>query len=148
MRARERENRAVVRGGFTLMEMMVVVMILVVLAGTAVPLYLKYLDDARINRAKTDVRTLTTAASAYKAKYGEYPASLRAMTTVEPDGTAPTLEESALVDPWFREYQYAAQGPHNQMYGKPDIWSQGPNPGNPNGQIGNWGVATAAGGGG
>jgi general secretion pathway protein G len=126
------------RGGFTLMEMLVVVAILVVLAGAAVPIYLKYLDEAKIDRARVDCKTLEGACLAYKLKHGDFPPSLLALTQPAPDGGLPSFEPGALQDPWQREYQYAAQGPHMSGYGKPDIWSLGPRPNDPNGIIGNW----------
>ena len=139
---RVREKQALVRGGFTLMEMLVVVAIIVVLAGAAVPMYLRYLDDARVSRAKIDCQSLTTAVEAYKVKYGDYPASLDALATQQPDGTPPYMERDKLLDPWQHAYQYAPQGPHNAALGKPDIWSLGPRMNDPNAQIGNWSAGT------
>jgi general secretion pathway protein G len=133
-----RERQAVRRAAFTLMEMLVVVAILVVLAGAAVPIYLRYLDQARIDRARVDCKNLEQAAEAYKIRYGDYPASLQVLTQPQPDGTLPTLEVSSLLDPWQREYQYAQQGTHNAAVGRPDIWSNGPRLGDANGMIGNW----------
>jgi general secretion pathway protein G len=136
---RLRERREVVRTGFTLMEMLVVVAILVVLAGAAVPIYMNYLENAKKDRAKVDVRTLAEACQAFQAQHGELPASLEVLTQPQADGQLATLETSSLLDPWFRPYQYQAQGQHNAATGKPDIWSQGPRPGDPNSIIGNWG---------
>jgi general secretion pathway protein G len=135
---RLREKRADVRGGFTLMEMLVVVAILVVLAGAAVPIYMRYLDDAKINRAKIDCKTIADAASAYQLKNGDFPASLEVLAQPQADGTKAYLEPSSLLDPWGHPYQYAPQGQHNAAYGKPDVWSNGPRLNDPNGIIGNW----------
>jgi general secretion pathway protein G len=135
MRVRERQHRAEVRGGFTLMEIMVVMMILVVLAGLAVPAYMRYLEDSRINTAFANCQTIASAAMAYKAEYGDFPASLAVLTQPTPDGKPPLLEAKALLDPWGREgYQYAPVGQHNALYGKPDVWVL-----DPSGRtIGNW----------
>jgi general secretion pathway protein G len=143
---RLRERPAVVRSGFTLMEMLVVVAILVVLAGAAVPIYMNYLENAKKDRAKIDCKALTTAVEAYKLRYGDYPPSLQALTQNAPDGSLPTLEPSALFDPWQHEYQYSPQGQHNAAYGKADIWSLGPRLNDPNGIIGNWSAAMGPGG--
>jgi general secretion pathway protein G len=132
------QRRAARRAAFTLMEMLVVVAILVVLAGAAVPIYLRYLEQSRIDIAKVGCKNLEQAAEAYKIRYGDYPASLQVLTQPQPDGTLPTLEGAALVDPWQREYQYTAQGSHNAATGRPDIWSTGPRLGDANGMIGNW----------
>lgn len=142
-----RKRRSAVRHGFTLMEILVVVAILVVLAGTGGVYYMKYLDDAKKDVARTQVRTaLTQAADAYYIKYGDYPQSLQSLTQPTPDGGKASLEPSALRDPWGREYQYAYPGQHHTSTGKPDIWSTGPRPGDPNGMIGNWDATQGAGG--
>ena len=133
-----RTPRAGVRGGFTLMEMLVVVTIIVVLAGIAVPIYLRYVEDAKRGRVQADVQTLTTAVEAYRMKFGDFPASLAVLTQPAPDGGPAYLEPTALLDPWNREYQYAPRGTHHAATGKADIWSLGSNPGDPNGIIGNW----------
>jgi general secretion pathway protein G len=138
MLLRRREERALARGGFTLMEMLVVVAILVVLAGSAVPIYMKYLDDAKKDRAKVDVKTLSTVVDTYMVKYGDPPASLEVLCQPPPEGGRPYLETSALIDPWNRPYMYTAQGQHNAHVGRPDIWSNGPRLNDPNGIIGNW----------
>lgn len=130
------------RAGFTLLEVLVVVAILVVMAGTGGVIYMRYLDDAKKDRARMDVRTLAGAVEAYMIRYGEYPASLAALTQPTPDGGRPSLEVGALLDPWNRQYQYAAPGQHGDhpLTGKPDIWSDGPQPGNAAGVIGNWAI--------
>jgi general secretion pathway protein G len=136
----QRERHAAVRGGFTLMEMLVVVAILVVLAGAAVPIYMRYLDDARKDRAKLDVKTIADTCETYYVKHGEYPPSLAVLVQPQPDGSRPYLEAAHLLDPWGHEYQYSAQGQHNAATGRPDVWSLGPRVNDPNGIIGNWGV--------
>jgi general secretion pathway protein G len=133
-----RQRNAAVRGGFTLMEMLVVVAILVILAGAAVPIYMRYLDDAKKGRAKMDVKTIEKACEAYFLKEGQYPASLAVLTQMQPDGSRPYLEADAIFDPWKRPYGYSPTPTHNVVSGKPDVWSEGPSPGNPASQIGNW----------
>jgi general secretion pathway protein G len=130
-------NRALRRGGFTLMEVLVVVAILVIMAGTGGVIYINYLQKAKMDRAKMDVQALTVAVQAYEANYGNLPTSLQQLTQLMPDGTKATVEASQLLDPWGNMYQYNPQGTHHGATGKPDIWSQGPP--NGNGQmIGNW----------
>jgi general secretion pathway protein G len=131
------ETRSATRGGFTLLEMMVVVAILVVLAGTGGVIYLRFLEDARKDTAKAQTRILAQTVAAYQVKYGDYPASLESLTQPT-DGGRPYLEPSALIDPWGRAYQYAVPGQHHPTTGEPDIWSQGPNVADPNGMLGNW----------
>src|SRR5437763_17035362 len=96
-----RQARALARAAFTLMEMLVVVAIIVVLAGAAVPIYLNYLDNAKLKRARIDVETLSREAKNYKAVMDEYPPSLDALTQPA-QGWKPTLKPQQLIDPWNR----------------------------------------------
>jgi general secretion pathway protein G len=132
-----RERKAPVRGGFTLMEMLVVVAILVILAGAAVPIYMRYLDEAKVSRAKIDVKLIEEAVKAYYLKNSEYPPSLQTLTQVQADGTKPYLEPESIFDPWKRPYMYDPNGARNAGQ-KPDVYSEGPAIGNAAGQIGNW----------
>jgi general secretion pathway protein G len=138
LRTEARTSRAAARGGFTLMEVLVVVAILVIMAGTGGVIYMNYLNKAKIDRAKMDVQSLTTAVMAYDVSYGSMPASLQQLTQRMPDGSPATVEVGQLLDPWNQPYQYNPQGQHHGMTGKPDIWSNGP-PNSANSQmIGNW----------
>jgi len=133
----KRDQRAQGRGGFTLMEVLVVMAIIVILAGIGGVIYMRYLEDARRDRAKIDVQALTGACQNYSVKYGEYPASLEQLLS-PPDGAAPYIERTLLFDPWNRPYQYQYPGQHNAINRKPDIWSEGPAAGDAAGAIGNW----------
>ena len=130
----ERSHRAGVRGGFTLMEMLVVVAIIVLLAAMAAPIVMGRLEQAKIDRAKVDCRSIAEMVEMYQLKYGEFPPTLEALAQPGADGTKPFIEARHLLDPWNRQYQYAPNGPHNQVTGKPDVWTIGPN----GQQIGNW----------
>ncbi len=122
------------RRGFTLMEVLVVVAILVILAGTASIFVFRYLDDANANRAQADLRTLTAACTAYKIRNGDFPETLTELWQPSDGSTKPYVEsEAALYDPWRRPYQYDPSGPNNGGR-NPDIWTT-----TPDGQvIGNW----------
>jgi len=126
--------RRMVRAGFTLMELLVVVAILVVLAGTGGVIYMNYLEGAREDVARAQVQELTQAAEAYKIRYGDYPQNLALLTQPASDGKV-YLEPHALLDPWQRPYNYAYPGAHHTTMQKPDIWSGGKDG---NVQIGNW----------
>ena len=127
--------RSTTRAGFTLMEVMVVVAILVVLAGTGGVIYMNVLEGAKEDVAKSQVQSLSQAADVYRLNNGDYPPNLAVLTQPQPSGKAATLEPSALIDPWGREYQYAHPGQHHQGVTKPDIWSSGKDG---NTMIGNW----------
>jgi general secretion pathway protein G len=134
VRTSQSAARRIVRAGFTLMELLVVVAILVVLAGTGGVIYMNYLEGAREDVARTQVQALTQAAEAYKVRYGDFPPSLAALTQPASDGKV-YLEPSALLDPWQRPYNYANPGSHHPTTQKPDIWSGGKDG---NLQLGNW----------
>ena len=127
---------SLIRAAFTLMEMLVVVAILVVLAGAAVPIYLNYLDNAKRDRAKVDVQTLQQAIEAYKSEHGQYPQNLQTLTMPDQaSGSFATLEQKALIDPWGNPYHFDPSTQHPQT-GRPKVYSNGP-PGR-NMIISNW----------
>src|SRR5262245_34485716 len=99
-------TRHAVRGAFTLMEMLVVVAIIVILAGGGTFYYMKYLDEAKVNKAKIAVKTLEQAVEAYYIKHGEYPPTLAALTQRDPDGGKPYMDAEALKTPWNGQYGY------------------------------------------
>jgi general secretion pathway protein G len=135
-----RERRAPLRGGFTLMELLVVVAILVVLAGAAVPIYMKHLENSKKDRAWQDSLTIVHEVEAYQLRHGGTPPQSLQELTVADDTGLPYLEAKNLIDPWGREYQYTAQGSHNTV-GKPEVWSLGPRG---SGQIGSWMASSEA----
>lgn len=122
------------RAAFTLMEMMVVVAILVVLVGVAVPIYLNYLENSKITRARVDIETISNVIESYYYKHDTWPADL--MTLVNPqDGTAPLLKQGAVINPWGQPYQTSLPnpGPRNNNQ-RPDVFTVTPN----GREIGNW----------
>jgi general secretion pathway protein G len=135
-----RKRRVPRRAGFTLMEVLVVVAILVVLMGTGGVVYMKYLDDAKKDVAKMGVTELDRAVQAWKVNPrnpgGDYPTDLQVLTQPQDDSPA-VLEAKALIDPWNRPYVYEAGNRHPLTH-RPHIYSNGPNPGNAAGRISNW----------
>src|SRR5262245_59855088 len=133
MLVRRHNRRRNDRLGFTLMEVLVVVAILVILAGTASVFVFRYLDDAKVDRAKADVKTIETACMSYKLKYGQFPDSLQELIN-PPSGGKPFLDNAdSLNDPWGNPYVYNQQG-QNFNGLKPDIYTTSPD----GEQIGNW----------
>jgi general secretion pathway protein G len=121
------------RQGFTLMEMLVVVAIIVMLAGLGGYYYMQQLDKAKQSVARNQVKTtLTQACDTYKIDHGDYPASLDALLAKDDAGGPYLKTADALKDPWGKHYQYNPQGPNNAGR-QPDIWSDGSGV-----QIGNW----------
>jgi len=99
------------RGGFTLMEMLVVVAIIVIIAGAATPLVLSYMHNARVDRAKMDIKNIETALVKYESTYNRYPQSLQELAQPGPYGGTAPLDEKMLHDPWGILYQYDPTNP-------------------------------------
>ena len=84
--------RSTFRAGFTLMELLVVVALLVVLAGTGGVIYMNYLESAKEDVARAQVQTLTQAAQMYAIAHGG---------TFAPDLNSLTQPTAAALH-WFR----------------------------------------------
>ena len=101
--------------GFTLIELMVVVIVLAALAGMIVPRLIDKPDEMKNDIAKMDMRSIDTVLKTYHLKHSEYPKSLD-MVSGEFD--------MALNDPWGRPYKYKYPGSGGE--GRYDLYSVGP----------------------
>jgi general secretion pathway protein G len=117
------------RAGFTLVEVLVVMIILAILAAVVVPRVVGRTEDARRARAIADIESLGTALDLFKADNGEYPTTeqgLEALRVAPPDvknWNGPYLKKSVPADPWGNEYVYSEPGEHNpDSY---DLYSMG-----------------------
>ena len=106
------------QGGFTLIEIMVVVVILGILAALVVPAIMERPDHARVVRAKQDVRTIVSALNMYRLDHFDYPSSLDELAT----GSNKYLERVPS-DPWGRSYNYSYPG--HRSSSKFDVYSYG-----------------------
>ena len=114
--------------GFTLIELMVVLVIIGVLAALIVPNMLDRADDARVTAARTDVNNLMQALKLYKLDNLRYPSSeqgLQALVAkptvgVIPPNWRPYLDKLPS-DPWGHPYQFANPG----LKGEIDVYSFG-----------------------
>ena len=114
--------------GFTLIELMVVLVIIGVLAALIVPNVLDRADDARVTAARTDVNNLTQALKLYKLDNQRYPTAEQGLAALLAKPTAgpippnwkPYLEKLPN-DPWGRPYQYLNPG----IKGEIDVMSFG-----------------------
>lgn len=112
-----RSTRRTLRSGFTLIELMVVLVIIATLAALIVPNVLERADEARVTAAKTDVNNLMQALKLYKLDNQRYPTSeqgLQALLTKPTTNPVPPNWKHYLDklpnDPWGRPYQYLNPG--------------------------------------
>jgi general secretion pathway protein G len=96
------------RGGFTLIEVMLVVVIIGMLATLAIVNVPKYMKRSQINTVKGQIRSLSTAINAYYMEEGKYPSSLNDLVS----GDDPYIEGKVPADPWGNQYQYNYPGGH------------------------------------
>jgi general secretion pathway protein G len=109
------------RKGFTLIELMVVVVILGILATLVAPKVMNKPEQARRTKAKVDIRSIQTALNMFKADTGRFPTTaegLQALVTNpgvkghDPDGYL----ERVPTDPWGKKYVYISPGVHRKDY--------------------------------
>ena len=132
--------------GFTLIEMMVVVVIIGLLAAIVAPNLIGNIDTAAINRAKQDIRGIETALNLYRLDNFTYPTTdlgLQALVTHPGEQYAPNWKQGGYLrslpsDPWNNPYQYRYPGERGEF----DVWTYGAD-GQEGGEgvnadIGNW----------
>jgi general secretion pathway protein G len=125
------------RGGFTLIEVLLVLVILVVLASLAVLNITSAQRGANNNAAKSQIGLFETPLDMYRLDCGSYPSSLEALVQPPPDAPAgkwngPYLKTALPLDPWNNPYQYMCPGQHHpDSY---DCWTNSPD----GMEIGNW----------
>jgi general secretion pathway protein G len=136
------------RSGFTLIEIMVVLVIMGIMAALVVPRILGRTDDARKVSAKADISSIMQALKLYKLDNMRYPTTQQGLDALVKKTTlAPTPKdfkdggylEKLPSDPWGSPYQYQNPGQHGEI----DVYSFGPDGQNSNGSsgdkvIGNW----------
>lgn len=121
----KRATRAFIRsGGFTLIEVLVVVVILGILAGLIVPRIMDRPDQARVVAAQNDINAIMNALKLYRLDNGTYPSpdqGLAALVTRPETGDAPRNWKSGGYldrvpkDPWGNDYQYLNPGIHGEI---------------------------------
>lgn len=123
-----RETR---QSGFTLLEIMVVVVIISILAAFIVPKIMNRPEQARMVKARQDIMALKNALEMYKLDNGVYPTTDQGLEALSKRPEIPPLpphwNEDGYVDrlfddPWGRPYQYLSPGVHDKV----DIFSLGP----------------------
>ena len=107
-----------VHRGFTLLELMVVAVILVLLAGVVTVLVNKRAEQAKHAKAVADIASLDSAIDQYHLDNGAYPLTLDALREKPageelPNWNGPYIKKAVPADPWSREYVYLEPGDHN-----------------------------------
>ncbi len=100
-----RRNRSR-RGGFTLIEILVVIAILAVIGSVAVVKYMAYLKEATVETAQVKLREVGKTIEIYYTRNLKYPETIEDLVTPREDGKQSVLKASALVDPWKNPIQY------------------------------------------
>jgi general secretion pathway protein G len=119
--------------GFTLIEIMVVVVIIGILSALIVPNVMNRLDQARSTKAVQDIRAIETALDLYYAdNHSKYPTTDQGLKAlIAPPGelrswNGPYLKGGVKKDPWDNEYRYVSPGQHGQQQGQQyDLFTYG-----------------------
>jgi general secretion pathway protein G len=112
------------QSGFTLIEIMVVVVILAVLGALVVPKILENVDKARVSRAQSDIRAIETALDLYRLDNFKYPTTEQGLQALVKQPSDPTITNyrsggylpALPKDPWNNLYIYASPGTDGRDY--------------------------------
>lgn len=117
-----RERRAAAQRGFSLIEIMVVVVIMGVLAALVVPNVMDRPDQARVVAAKQDIGAIMQALKLYRLDHGRYPSNEQGLNAlVAEPGKGSAYMDRVPTDPWNTPYQYLNPGVHGEI----DVFSLG-----------------------
>ncbi len=122
--------------GFTLIELMVVIVILGILAGLVLPRFMGRTEEAKKTKAKLQIENLESALKLYKLDNGAYPTTdqgLEALVVKPSTGTVPRnwreggyLEKAKVPeDPWGRPYVYISPGIKNKDFDLKSLGADG-----------------------
>lgn len=133
--------------GFTLIEILVVVVIIGILAAIVAPRIMSRIDDAQIAKARQDIRVYETALNLFRLDNYKYPTTDQGLQALVQQPADPSIRnwkaggyvDSLKKDPWGYDYQYVYPGTHGSEY---DLFTLGADnqPGGEgiNADIGNW----------
>jgi general secretion pathway protein G len=132
-------------GGFTLLELLVVMVIIGLLAGFVAPRYFAQVGKSRVKAARAQIDALDKALEQYRIDVGHLPSTEEGLAAlnVAPAGTTnwdgPYLQKGVPADPWGKPYVYAAPGTHQNDF---DLLSYGrdsqPGGNGEDADLGNW----------
>lgn len=130
--------------GFTLLELLVVMVIVGLLVGYVGPRYFSQLGKSEVKAARAQINAFEKSLDQYRLDIGHYPATDQGLAALvvkpanEPKWQGPYLAKAVPADPWGNAYQYRQPGEHGEF----DIWSFGKD-GQPGGEgdaadVNNW----------
>lgn len=132
--------------GFTLIEIMVVIIIIGILAAVIAPTVIGKVDTAQITKVSADIQSMETALKLYRLDNFAYPTTEQGLQALVTDPHDPTVKnwsaggyiDKMQKDPWGNAYQYLNPGSHGEI----DIYTLGRD-GRPGGEgldadLGNW----------
>ena len=106
-KSRNRRRQA----GFTLMELMIVIVILGLLAAIVAPRMMGAADDAKVAAAKAQINAFKMALNMYKLEFGKYPTTSEGLTALVSNGKKNFLDQDSVpADPWGNPYVYVSPG--------------------------------------
>ena len=113
--------------GFTLLELLVVLVIIGLLAGYVAPRYFSQVGRSEVKVTQAQINAFEKALDTYRLDVGRYPSTEQGLTVLvarpqnEPKWNGPYLQKTVPLDPWGKPYQYKSPGEHGEF----DLWSFG-----------------------
>jgi general secretion pathway protein G len=113
--------------GFTLLELLVVMVIIGLLAGYVGPKYFQQIGKSEVKTAKAQIAALEQALDQFRLDVGHYPSTEQGLAALmnnpdnQPNWTGPYLKKEVPNDPWGKPYQYRMPGQHGEY----DLFSLG-----------------------
>lgn len=128
--------------GFTLIEVMLVVVIISILVTVVLPRLTGRTEQARISAARLQIETIGMALDSFELDNGRYPTTSEGLQALRTNAgsskkwNGPYLKKDIAQDPWGNNYAYVCPGTHNSDY---DLYSNGPDGAEGGGDdIANW----------
>jgi general secretion pathway protein G len=113
--------------GFTLLELLVVLVIIGLLAGYVAPRYFSQVGRSEVKITQAQISAFEKALDTYRLDVGRYPTTEQGLQVLvsrpqsEPKWNGPYLQKAIPLDPWGKPYQYKSPGDHGEF----DLWSFG-----------------------